>query len=105
MKLNKKSLMKKLIVLSAFLVGLVFTQAQEAKPKQKDEVQKTATVPQTINNVVNPKHKKHNGYKIKKKTRRGKKYVKKVNTENHTATIKTKNSGEMDKNVKTVPTK
>ena len=97
--------MKKLLVLSTFLAGFAFTQAQEAKPKEKEEVKKTANVEQTVHNVIHPKHKKHNGYKVKRKTKRGKKYVKKVNAMNNTTTVKTKNSGEMDKNVKVMTTK
>lgn len=97
--------MKKLLVLSAFLVGFTFATAQEAKPKQKEEVKKTESAEQTVHNVIHPNDKKHNGYKVKKKTKRGKKYVKKVNTQTNTTTVKTKNSGEMDKNVKTMPTK
>ena len=97
--------MKKLLVLSTLLAGLAIAQAQEAKPKEKEEVKKTSTIPKKINNVVNPHHKKHNGYKVKKKTRKGRKYVKKVNTMKDMTTIKTKNAGEMDKNVKVMTTK
>lgn len=97
--------MKKLLALSAVIVGLTLAQAQESKPKEKEEVKKTSTIPQKINNVVNPHHKKHNGYKVKRKTRKGRKYVKKVNTMHDTEKIKTKNAGEMDKNVKVMSTK
>lgn len=97
--------MNKFIIAGMFFAGIALTSAQETKPKEKEEVKKTSTIPQKINNVVNPKHKKHTGYKIKKKTKRGHKYVKKVNTVNNTAVIKTKEAGDMDKNVKVVPVK
>ena len=97
--------MNKLIIAGMFFAGIALTSAQETKPKEKEEVKKTATIPQKINNVVNPHHKKHNGYKIKKKTKRGHKYVKRVNTHTNTAVIKTKEAGSMDKDVKVVPAK
>lgn len=101
----KNNSMKKLVVLMIFFGGLALAQAQEVKPKEKDEVKKTATITQDIHNIVDPKHPENNGYKVKKKTKRGNKYVKRVNTEDKTATIKTKKAGEMDKEVKTVPVK
>lgn len=97
--------MKKLLIAGIFFAGIAFISAQETKPKEKDEVKKTATIPQTIHNVVDPKHKQHNGYKVKKKTKKGNKMVKRVNTNTNTETIKTKKAGEMDKEVKTVPLK
>ena len=97
--------MKKLIGLITIFAGLTLANAQQTLPKEKVEVKKTATVEQTVNNVVNPNHKEHNGYKVKKKTKKGNKMVKRVNTEDKTATIKTKKAGEMDKTVKTVPIK
>lgn len=97
--------MKKLMVLSVLLAGFAIAQAQEAKPKEKEEVKKTATIPQQVHNVIKPNDKEHSGYKVKKKTRKGKKYVKKVNTMDNTTTIKTKNAGELDKNVQKVDMK
>ncbi|QBO59689.1 hypothetical protein NBC122_02889 [Chryseobacterium salivictor] len=97
--------MKKLVLAIIFFGGLTAAQAQQTTPKEKDEVKKTTTIPQEIHNIVDPKHPEHSGYKVKKKTRKGNKYVKRVNTENKTATIKTKKAGEMEKNVKTVPIK
>ncbi|OWK73114.1 hypothetical protein CBW16_10140 [Flavobacteriaceae bacterium JJC] len=97
--------MNRLLIAGMFFAGIALVSAQETKPKEKEEVKKTANIPQTIHNVVDPNHKQHNGYKVKKKTKKGKKYVKRVNTIQNKATIKTKNAGEMDKEVKTVPIK
>lgn len=85
--------------------GFGLANAQETIPKEKVEERKTANIPQKINNVVNPDDKEYNGYKIKKKTKKGKKYVKKANTDNNTVRIKTKDAGELDKNVQTTTTK
>lgn len=92
-------------VAGLFFAGIAATSAQETKPKEKEEVKNTANVTQSINNVINPKHKKHNGYKVKRKTKRGKKYVKKVNTRQNTAKIKSKNAGDVGKNVQVVSEK
>lgn len=97
--------MKKLFAILTLFVGLAITQAQTTKPKEKEEVKKTTTVPQKVHNVLHPRHKHHNGYKIKRKTKHGRKYVKRVNTMDHTKTIKTKEAGAMDKKVTTTPTK
>ena len=97
--------MKKFIAVTALLAGLALTQAQTMKPKEKDEVKKTSTPVQKVHNVFNPHSKEHSGYKVKRKTKHGKKYVKRVNTMDHTTTVKTKNSGEMDKKVTEKPMK
>jgi len=97
--------MKKLVALITLFAGITVAQAQQAPPKEKVEVKKTATVEQTVNNVIHPDQKEHNGYKMKRKTKNGNKTVKKVDTENGTATIKTKKAGDLDKDVKTVPLK
>ena len=97
--------MKKFIALAVIFAGITIAKAQETKPKETEDVRKTSTIPQKINNVVNPNDKEYNGYKVKKKTRKGKKYVKKVNTQNHTVRVKTKNAGDLDKKVQTTSTK
>lgn len=97
--------MNKLIIAGLFFAGIAFTSAQETKPTEKETIRKTASPSQKVHNVLHPRTKQHNGYKIKRKTKRGKKYVKKVNTHQNTVTVKTKNSGEMDKQVVTKPIK
>lgn len=97
--------MKKLFAILTLFVGLALTQAQTTKPKEKEEVKKTSTPVQKVHNVFHPRHKHHNGYKIKRKTKRGRKFVKKVDTEDHTVKIKTKKAGDMDKKVTVTPTK
>lgn len=97
--------MKKFIAALALVGGFVISQAQTTTPKQKDEVKKTSTPVQKVHNVLHPNDKEHSGYKVKKKTKHGRKYVKKVNTMNHTKKIKTKKVGDMDKKVTVAPTK
>ena len=97
--------MKKFIAILTLCAGLAVANAQTTQPKQKEEVKKTATVPQKIHNVIHPNHKEHDGYKVKRKTKHGRKYVKRVNTQDHTTTVKTKKVGDMDKKVTTVPNK
>jgi hypothetical protein len=97
--------MKKLMSVLSLLAGLAFAQAQTTKPKEKEEVKKTSTPIEKVHNVFHPRHKHHNGYKVKRKTKHGRKYVKRVNTMEHTKTIKTKEAGSMDKKVTVTPTK
>ncbi len=68
--------------MSLFLVGgLVFAAAAQTEPKTthttmqttpkketKMKSKPTTTVPQKVNNVVRPKHKKYKGHKTKSKT-------------------------------------
>ena len=96
--------MKNLILAASLLVGVISAQAQQKTPVKNEET-KTTTVGDKVHNVVDPHHKKYSGYKVKKKTANGKKYVKKVNTEDHTTTIKTKTAGDLDKKVVTVSNK
>ena len=95
--------MKKLFLTAFFLIGAIALQAQKAPVKTAQT--KTSSVTEKVHNVVDPQHKEYNGYKVKKKTANGKKYVKKVNTEEHTTTIKTKKVGDLDKKVATVSNK
>lgn len=97
--------MKKLIVAAVLFVGITAAHAQTTHGTEKVEVSKTSTLPEKVHNVVDPKHKEYSGYKVKKKTPHGKKYVKTVDKNDHTVTIKTKNSGSMDKKVVTTSTK
>ena len=97
--------MKKFVAILALFAGLTVSQAQTTAPKQKEEVKKTATPVQKVHNVLHPNDKEHNGYKVKRKTKHGRKYVKKVNTMDHTTKIKTKKVGDMDKKVTVSPTK
>ncbi|MGS0747229.1 hypothetical protein [Halpernia sp. GG3] len=82
-----------------------FTSSNNRFPKQKEEVKKTETPVQKVHNVLYPNDKEHNGYKVKRKTKHGRKYVKKVNTMDRTTKIKTKKVGDMDKKVTVSPTK
>ena len=97
--------MKRFILITALLAGLGLTQAQTMKPKEKEEVKKTSTPVQKVHNVLHPNDKEHSGYKVKKKTKKGRKYVKKVNTMDNTVKVKTKKVGDMDKKVTVEPTK
>lgn len=96
--------MNKLIIAGLFFAGIAITSAQETKPSEKETVRKTSNPIQKVGNILNPDHKEHNGYKVKRKTKKGKKYVKKVNTKQHKVRVKTKNSGDLDKKVVEYPT-
>ena len=91
--------MKNFLAIVALTAGMTLTYAQQTVPKEKVEERKTADIDQKVNNVVNPNHKKYNGYKVKKKTPHGKKIVKKVNHRKGTVRIKTKQAGDVEKHV------
>ncbi len=67
--------MKKILLLVSIGVFIsVASNAQTTPPKVKVETantevkaKPTSTIPQKINNVIRPKHKKYSGYKVKRK--------------------------------------